>query len=136
MFIELPGIATQQAMVFEEGTKAAIAQLQANLNAPRLPPQTKVDETQYPRTHLLRKNEGWVAPDPEIVRAYFEHFQEHFEEFDTDKKLAQLLELSGNRRIRAFKNGEFLVPYEVWRSFLVMTGRVPQDAIKVLAFMG
>lgn len=136
MFIELPGIATQQAMVFEEGTKAAIAQLQANLKAPRLPPQMKVDETQYPRTHLLRKNEGWVPPDPEIVRAYFEHFQEHFEEFDTDKKLAQLLELSGNRRIRAFKNGEFTVPYEVWRSFLVMTGRVPQDAIKVLAFMG
>ncbi|AOE82495.1 hypothetical protein A7318_28030 (plasmid) [Pseudomonas lurida] len=136
MFIELPGIAEQQALVFEEGTKAAIAQLKANLKAPRLPPQRRVDESQYPRTHLLRKNEGWVPPDPEIVRAYFEHFQEHFEEFDTDKKLAQLLELSGNRRIRAFKNGEFTVPYEVWRSFLVMTGRVPQDAIKVLAFMG
>lgn len=136
MFIELPDIATQQALVFEEGTKAAIAQLKANLQAPRLPPQTAVDESLYPRTHLLRKNEGWAPPDPAIVRAYFEHFQEHFSEFDTDKKLAQLLELSGNRRIRAFKNGEFTVPYEVWRSFLVMTGRVPQDAIKVLAFMG
>lgn len=136
MFIELPDIATQQALVFEEGTKAAIAQLKANLKAPRLPPQTKVDESQYPRTHLLRKNEGWVHPDPAIVRAYFEHFQEHFKEFDTDKKLAQLLELSGNRRIRAFKEGSYTVPYEVWRSFLVMTGRVPQDAIKVLAFMG
>lgn len=136
MFIELPSIAKQQALVFEEGTKAAIAQLKANLQAPRLPPQMTVDESQYPRTHLLRKKEGWAPPDPAIVRAYFEHFQEHFEEFDTDKKLALLLELSGNRRIRAFKQGEFTVPYEVWRSFLVITGRVPQDAIKVLAFMG
>ncbi|PRW84451.1 hypothetical protein [Pseudomonas fluorescens] len=136
MVIELPDIATQQALVFEEGTNAAIEQLKANLKAPRLPSQKIVDENQYQRAHLLRKNEGWVAPDPEIVRAYFEHFQEHFEEFDTDKKLAQLLELSGNRRIRAFKNGEFTVPYEVWRNFLMMTGRVPQDVVKVFAFMG
>jgi hypothetical protein len=135
MVIELPDIATQQAMIFEEGTKAAIAQLKANLEAPRVSPQTEVDESQYPRTHLLREREGWKPPHPDIIGAYFRHFQSHFKEYDTDAKLAVLLGLSTNRRVRAFKEGSTPVPYGVWRHFLVMTGRVPQDVIPVLAFM-
>lgn len=135
MKIELPDIATQQAMVFEEATMEAIAQLNANLNAPRLPGQVEVDEDAYPRTHLLRQHEGWEHPDPAIIGAYFRHFQSNFEEYNTDEKLADLLGLSTNRRIRAFKDGSKKVPYGVWRHFLVMTGRVPQDVIPVLAFM-
>lgn len=135
MVIELPDIATQQAVIFEEGTKAAIAKLTANLSAPRFPPQMEVDESRYPRTHLLREREGWEQPHPEIVRAYFRHFQEHFKEYNTDRKLADLLGLSTNRRVRVFKEGG-AIPYSVWRHFLVMTGRVPQEIIPVLAFMG
>lgn len=135
MVIELPDIATQQAMIFEEGTKAAIAQLKANLDAPRVSPQTEVDESQYPRTHLLREREGWEPPHPDVIGAYFRHFQSHFKEYGTDAKLADLLGLSTNRRVRAFKEGSTPVPYGVWRHFLVMTGRVPQDVIPVLAFM-
>ncbi|WP_055137500.1 hypothetical protein [Pseudomonas corrugata] len=136
MVIDLPDIAAQQAVIFQEGTKAAIAQLKANLDAPRLAPQTEVDENQYPRTHLLREREGWEAPHPDIIGAYFRHFQANFKEFGTDAKLADLLGLSTNRRVRAFKEGSTPVPYGVWRHFLVMTGRVPQDVIPVLAFMG
>lgn len=135
MKIDLPGIADQQALVFTAATEAAIEQLRRNLAAPRVPPQQEVDESQYPRTHLLREAEGWQAPHPDIVGAYFRHFQHHFPEYDTDRKLAQLLGLSGDRRVREFKQGERKVPYGVWRHFLVITGRAPQDVLPVLAYM-
>ena len=136
MKIELPSIAAQQGFIASESTKEAIAQLKANLDAPRLPPQSEVDEAAYPRNHLLREHEGWEAPSPEIVGAYFRHFQAHFPEYNTDAKLARLLGLnSGDRRIRAFKDGSRKPPYGVWRRFLVMTGRAPQEIIRVLAFM-
>jgi hypothetical protein len=136
MKIDLPDIATQQMAIFESGTLEAIAQLKANLNAPCLPGQTIVDENKYPRTHLLREHEGWEAPDKDIVDAYFRQFQQHFPEYRTDKKLAGLLGLSSDRRVRTFKEGSVKVPYGVWRHFLVLTGRVPQEAIPVMAFMG
>ena len=135
MKIDLPGISDQQALVFTAATEAAIDQLRRNLAAPRVPPQQEVDESQYPRTHLLREAEGWQAPHPDIVGAYFRHFQHHFPEYDTDRKLAQLLGLSGDRRVREFKQGERKVPYGVWRHFLVITGRAPQDVLPVLAYM-
>ncbi len=136
MKIDLPSLLDQQLLIFEEGTKEAIALLQENLRAPRLPPQSQVDESQYPRTHLLREREGWEPPHPAIVTAYFRHFQSHFHQYDTDAKLATLLGLSSDRRVRAFREGSKTVPYNVWRMFLVITGRVPQEAIRVLAFMG
>lgn len=136
MKIGLPDIASQQRAVFECGTRYAIEQLQNNLNAPRLPVQTIIDENLYPRTHLVREREGWEAPHKDIVDAYFRHFQEHFPEYKTDRQLAKLLGLSSDRRVRTFKDGSVKVPYGVWRHFLVLTGRVPQEAIPVLAFMG
>lgn len=135
MIIGIPDIATQQAMVFEEATKEAIEQLNENLKAPRVTGSLEIDESLYPRTHLLREREGWEPPRPELIRAYFRQFQTTFKEYNTDEKLADLLGLSTNRRVRAFKDGSKKVPYGVWRHFLVMTGRVPQDVIPVLAFM-
>ena len=135
MRIELPGIAEQQANIFEAATKAAIGQLKENLKAPRLPGQTEVDESCYPRTHLLRESEGWEPPAPDLIAAYFRHFQAAFPDYNTDAKLAALLGLSSDRRVRAFKDGSKKPPYGVWRRFLVLTGRVPQDIIPVLAFM-
>lgn len=135
MKIDLPDVKTQQAKIYEAATMHGIEQLKKNLKAPVLPGQNLVDEGQYPRTHLLRESEGFEAPDPEIVKAYFKHFLEHFKEYDTDMKLAKLLGLSSDRRIRAFKEGSKNVPYNVWRHFLVLTGRVPQDIVPVLAFM-
>ncbi|NBB37068.1 MULTISPECIES: hypothetical protein [Pseudomonas] len=138
MKIDLPSIEDQQELIFQEATKEAISQLEANLNAPRYPVQDLVDESLYPRTHLLRENEGWEAPAPEIVKAYFRHFQNHFSEYNTDVKLAVLLGMVGggnDRRIRAFKDGSKKTPYGVWRRFLVLTGRVPQEIIPVLGIM-
>ena len=135
MKIELPSIEQQQAVIFEEATKAAIAQLRANLKAPRIEPQHEVDESDYPRTHLLREHEGWEAPHPDIVGAYFRHFQGAFPEYATDRTLAGLLGLSSDRRVREFKHGARAVPYNVWRHFLIITGRAPQDVLPVLAYM-
>ncbi len=87
------------------------------------------------RTHLLREREGWEPPHPDIVGAYFRNFQGHFPEYGTDEKLAALLGLSSNRRIREFKNGDRKVPYGVWRTFLVLTGRAPQDILAVLGYL-
>ncbi|MEB8059307.1 hypothetical protein NGI11_20690 [Pseudomonas fulva] len=136
--IPLPSIADQQATIYEAATEEGIARLRENIKAPRLPSQTLVDESLYSRAHLLRWDEGWEAPHAELVKAYFRHFQDAFPEYGTDKKLAHLLGIhsSGNdRRIRAFKDGSKNVPYSVWRHFLVITGRVPQDILPVLAFM-
>ncbi|TPG76292.1 hypothetical protein [Pseudomonas arsenicoxydans] len=135
MKIDLPGIDDQQTCIFEQATKEAIAQLQANLQAPKLAPQTEVDEGAYPRTHLLREQEGWEPPHPDLVGAYFRHFQANFSGYHSDGKLAILLGLSSDRRIREFKQGRRAVPYGVWRTFLVMTGRAPQDVLPVLAYM-
>lgn len=136
MKITLPSIRDQQKAIFAASTKAAIEQLQKNLQAPELPPQTEVDETLFPRTHLLKENEGWEPPSPEIIAAYFRHFQSHFPEFGTDKQLARLLRLSSDRRVREYKSGDRTIPYGVWREFLTLTGRAPQDIVAVLAFMG
>lgn len=136
MHIDLPPIGEQLELVFERATKAGISQLKNNLKAPRLPAQTEVDESQYPRTHLLREVDGWEPPASDIVAAYFRHFQAHFPQYGTDSKLAALLGLSSDRRVRAFKEGSKVIPYGVWRRFLVLTGRVPQDILPVLAFMG
>ncbi len=136
--IPLPSIQDQQAVIFEAATKVGIARLKENLKAPRLPGQTAVDENLFSRAHLLRWEEGWEAPDAVLVKAYFKHFQDAFPDHGTDGKLAGLLGIYGNgndRRIRAFKDGSKKVPYAIWRHFLVLTGRVPQDIVPVMAFM-
>lgn len=133
--IPLPSIEEQQRIVFEAATTAAIEQLKANLDAPRYQGQTELDESTLGRAHLLREHEGWEAPSPDIVGAYFRHFQGHFPEYGTDGRLATLLGVSSDRRVRDYKQGVRKVPYGVWRRFLVLTGRVPQDILPVLAFM-
>lgn len=135
MKIKLPSLSEQQKLIFEESTKEAISILKVNLKAPVYPGQDEIDESQYPNTHLLREREGWAPPHPDTVGAYFRHFQEHFPDYNTDQKLADLLGISSNRRIREFKSGDRGVPYGIWRKFLVMTGRAPQDVIKVFGFM-
>jgi hypothetical protein len=134
--IPLPPIAEQQAFIFQAATEAAIEQLKSNLNAARLPAQTELDENQYSRNHLLSEDEGWEPPSPDLIGAYFRHFQEHFPLYGSDAKLAPLLGLSSDRRVRDYKQGVRKIPYGVWRRFLVLTGRVPQDIIPVMAFMG
>lgn len=135
MKISLPSISEQQQVIFEEATKEAIATLKENLKAQHFPPQDEVDEDQYSRAHLLREHEGWEPPHKDIVAAYFGHLQKHFPEYGTDKKLAALLGVSSDRRVREFKSGDRKVPYGIWRRFLILTGRAPQDVLAILGYM-
>ncbi|MEN7433624.1 hypothetical protein VA599_23040 [Chromobacterium sp. TRC.1.1.SA] len=133
MKIPLPSIADQQQFINEQATRQAIATLEENLKAPKLPPQDEIDENQYSRAHLLREGEGWEQPHPDIVCAYFRHFQKHFPQFNSDNSLAALLGTHGHR-VREFKQGKKM-SYGIWRKFLVITGRAPQEVLKVLARM-
>ncbi len=134
MKIHLPDIKTQKKLIFEEATKEAIRILNANLKAPHYPGVTEIDESKYPNTHLLREHEGWESPHSDIVAAYFRQFQSVFPEYGTDGRLANFLGLSSDRRVRAFKSGDKTVPYGVWRKFLIVTGRVPQDVLNVMGY--
>ncbi|MCF5395315.1 hypothetical protein GIV96_25495 [Pseudomonas syringae] len=138
MKIVIPSIEEQQEMVFQQGIKDGIKQLEKNLRAKRYSAQIQIDESLYRRDHLLRENEGWQAPEPELVKAYFRHFQDLFPDYGTDAKLASLLGIHGvgnDRRIRAFKDGSKKTPYGIWRRFLVLTGEVPQEIIPVLGIL-
>ncbi len=130
--IPLPSLREQQALIFKEATEAGIKQLKENLGAPVLPGLVVAGDEMF---HLLRQDEGWIAPSKDVLDAYFKHFQKAFPEYGTDAKLARLLGLSSDRRVREYKQGRSSIPYGVWRRFLVMTGRAPQDIIPVLAFM-
>lgn len=131
MKIELPGIAEQQLVVFKAAQQEAIEAMKKNGEAKVMAAPLSVDEADYPRTHLLREREGWEPPHKDLVVAYFQQFKELFG-YGSDKEIAELLGLSSDRRVREFKQGKSPVPYGVWRRFLVMTGRAPQDVIPVL----
>lgn len=131
MKIELPSIAEQQLLVWMESQKEAIAMMNKNLDAQVMRAPLAVDESAYPRTHLLREREGWEPPHKDLVAAYFQQFKELFG-YGSDKEMADALGLSSDRRVREFKQGKIPVPYGVWRRFLVMTGRAPQEVIPVL----
>lgn len=135
MKIDLPNIEEQRRIIFEESTKESMRILKDNLQVPVLPKQDEINESDYSSAHRLLESQGWEAPHADIVGAYFRHFQTHFPEYNTDKKLAGLLGLSSDRRIREFKQGSRKVPYDVWRHFLVITGREPQSVVRVFAYM-
>ena len=119
--------------IFEQSTKKAIEVLTANLNKPTVA-GPEMDLSGYPATHLLGKGEGWEAPHKDVLAAYFEHFKQVFPEYGSDDRLARLLGINSGRRIREYKQGKHLIPFDVWRKFLVMTGRVPQEVLPVFAY--
>lgn len=134
MKIDLPDIKEQQRVIYKEAIKEAKKQLDDNLKAPVIESPADINEAGYSRAHLLDK-ERYESPDADIVAAYFRQLQGAFPEYGTDKKLAHLLGVSSDRRIREYKTGARRIPYEIWDRFLVLTGRKPQTIIKVIGFM-
>lgn len=135
MLLPLPDIQEQRRIAIERSTVDQIAQLSQNAKAPAPDEPLDIDESEYSTDHMLTKAQGWRAPDPAIVRAYFDQFQRAFPEYKTDKKLGGLLGETHDRRIRAFKSGDQKVPYAMWRRFLIMTGRVQQEITPVYGIM-
>lgn len=133
--IELPDTNEQHLILLRDGVERGCKALLNNLNAPRYGSVPDFNAVIYGEKHLLRENEGWQAPAPELIRAWFGQFQTVFTEYDSEDKLAALFGLhgkQGGRRIRAFKSGETPIPYGIWRHFLVLTGRASQEIIPVL----
>lgn len=136
MEINIPSIREQQRFIFEQATREGIRQLEQNLNAPEIE-DLGLDESQYSNAHLLPEDR-WQPPHPDIVYAYIEQFKRH-SDYKSDKAVAQWLGMRGNnaeRNLRAFKTGESKPPYGIWRRLLVATGRVPQEIVAVVGFLG
>ena len=136
MEIKIPNLEEQKRFVFEQATKAAIEQLQRNLQAPVIK-DLELDESQYSNEHLLAEDR-WQPPHPDIICAYLEQFKRH-SPYTSDKAVAEFLGLKGKnglRRLRAYKTGQDSPPFGIWRRLLVVTGRVPQEVVAVVGFLG
>lgn len=136
--IDLPDMGSQKEFVRRENVRRASAELENGLNAPHMRGPESINYRDYSTRHLLTEAEGWEPPAHEVVNAWFEHFKRHFPDYSSDAKLGLLLGVKGSsadRRMRAFRLGERPVPYGVWRRFLVMTGRVSQEIVPVLAII-
>ncbi|MDQ1228422.1 hypothetical protein QE443_004683 [Pantoea ananatis] len=135
--IDLPDMGSQKEIVRKKNVQNAQVELENGLNAPRISGPEAFNYRNYSTRHLLTESDGWEPPAHEVVNAWFEHFKS-WSEYSSDKKLGQLLGLTGNnvdRRIRQFRLGERSVPYGIWRRFLVMTGRVTQEIIPVIVII-
>ncbi|HEN3452045.1 TPA: hypothetical protein U5D73_004559 [Yersinia enterocolitica] len=133
--IDLPDMNQQRLLLLRDGAERGREALRQNLNAPHFPAVPHLDVAAFGDKHLRTESEGWEAPVPELVNAWFSQFQETFQDYASEPKLAALLGLQGkqgDRRIRAFKSGDMPVPYGIWRHFLVITGRVSQEIIPVM----
>lgn len=132
--IHLPSLSDQQRAIYESQVKKACEMLCNNLKAKDLR-ETPPIPADFEASHLKEKKSGWTAPEPEIVNNWFRRFQEAFPEYGTDQKLAELLGVVRVHSIREWRRGDKQIPYGIWRHFLVLTGKVVQDIIPVMAFL-
>ena len=128
--IALPSLDEQRDIVFKLATEEAIKTLDDNLQAPVVASDIEFDESVYSDKHFLLKEDGWEAPEKEIVCYYLDQLKSYDSQF-TGKYIAQILGV-GDRRLREYKQGKHKFPYDTWRKLLVITGRVPQHIEKVL----
>ena len=135
ILIGLPSIKDQLLHIHRESNERAVKQLEENLRAPFFHRPDDFDKSVFSFKHLRREDEGWERPAPQVITSYFRHFQKVAPEYGTDKKLAKLLGLSSDRRVREYKEGQRNIPYAVWRRFLVVTGQVPQDVLPVIVMI-
>ncbi|MDS4101232.1 hypothetical protein RJY75_26300 [Escherichia coli] len=132
--ITLPSIKLQRMEIFKQGIEQSILALQENAAAAPYPKAKAVDYSSLDERYFLTVEQGWIAPPHKLVNAWFEQFKSTFPEYGSDSSLATLLGIHSNgasRRIREYRNGEKPIPYGIWRKFLVLTGRAPQEIIPV-----
>ncbi|EIE7418003.1 hypothetical protein LDT93_004409 [Salmonella enterica] len=132
--ITLPSLNMQRMEIFKKGIEQSILALQSNAAAAPYPKAKTVDYSTLDERYFLTVEQGWIAPSHSLVNAWFEQFKSNFPEYGSDSSLAVLLGIHSNgasRRIREYRNGEKPIPYGIWRKFLVITGRVPQEIYPV-----
>lgn len=135
MSIKIPPLKEQKRFVFEQSTNDAIATLKKNLDAPSYPAVKDFDESNYSNLHYYLDREDWEPPHPDVVNAYITQLKNTFpDEYGSDKKIANLLGVTSDRRIREYRTGERKMPKSIWRVFMILTGRHPQDVLEVLGY--
>ncbi|QCR38887.1 hypothetical protein [Nissabacter sp. SGAir0207] len=137
MEIDLPGLPEQRMYVYQQRVEESCALLRKNLSAPHYDALPGFDAAPYGTAHLATQENGWEPPHADLINTWFEQFKLTFPEYRSDEKIAHLLGLhskNGDRRIRAFRNGDQPIPYGLWRRFLELTGRVNQEITPVLGF--
>lgn len=125
--ISLPSMDAQRLIILEMETDKAITTLKSNLLERRYPKADGVDYAAIDERIFLTPDQGWIAPPPSLINAWFNQVKERFDEYRSDGKLGNLLGLQGDsadRRIRAYRKGDEVIPYGIWRNFLEVTGRV------------
>lgn len=133
--ISLPSMKAQRLMILEKDTEIAVTTLKSNLLGVEFPKADGVNYSAIDARVFLTVEQGWVAPDHELVNAWFNQVKDNFSDYRTDEKLGNLLGLLGGgaaRRIRAYRNGDETIPYGIWRKFLELTGRVVPEVKPVL----
>lgn len=133
--IALPSMKAQRLMILEKDTEIAVTTLKSNLLGVEFPKADGVNYSAIDARVFLTVEQGWVAPDHELVNAWFNQVKDNFSDYRTDAKLGNLLGLHGggaDRRIRAYRNGDETIPYGIWRKFLELTGRVVPEVKPVL----
>lgn len=130
--IALPSLDKQKRIILEQAIHEGVETLTSNLEKPVFD-GPNIDESQYPDTHLLTMEEGWEPPHNDIVAAYFDNVKDKMG-YSSDKDIAWLLGITTDRQIRRYKSGESKVPYGIWRKFLILTGRVPQEVYPILGY--
>lgn len=133
--IELPSIEEQEMKIYELRTDKACEKLKENLKAKDLRSDSRNKRFLLDKKFLLTEDQGWTPPDHETLNLLFKQFQELIPDYSTDKKLSELLGVTRVHSIREWKSGHKKIPYGIWRKFLVVTGRVVQDIIPVIAFI-
>ncbi|KFX10725.1 hypothetical protein JV34_22645 [Pectobacterium atrosepticum] len=133
--IPLPSMDTQRLMILEMDTEKAITILKSNLLGKRFSKADGIDYSALDERIFFTQDQGWVAPPPELIDAWFNQVKNLFTEYSSDRKLGNLLGLQGDsadRRIRAYRKGSEVIPYGIWRNFLELTGRVAVDVRPVI----
>ncbi|EBZ6776922.1 hypothetical protein GQG94_004729 [Salmonella enterica] len=133
--ISLPSLDQQRFLILKADTEQAISILKENMGGKKFPKTEGVNYLTIDPRIFNTIEQGWVPPTSEIIDAWFTQVKTLFNEYGSDGKLGVLLGLQGrsaDRRIRAYRNGDEVIPYGVWRTFLELTGRAVVDVKPVL----
>lgn len=129
----LPPVTEQAKTVALLRAKEVLSFIEEKTTQPAVELALDCDVSEYPTSHLLEKDRGWEPPHHKVVEAYFKQLKA-FDPQYTNQGLATFLGLADGRSIRRYTSGEKTVPYDVWRKFLIATGRAPIDMPQILGF--
>lgn len=131
--IQLPSIEDQAKTVALLRANEVLTFIKSKTEQKAIELPLSVKESDYPNSHLLPEDRGYEPPHHELVAAYFEQLKA-FDKKYTNSGVATLLGLADGRSIRRYTSGEKKVPYDVWRRFLIATGRAPIDIPNIIGF--